>query len=49
MKWLRLLFLYSFFMGAIDHAPRIILQASTGTGAIVPVSWQALLMALISV
>jgi hypothetical protein len=30
------------FMGAINHAPRIILLAFTGAGAITPVSWQAL-------
>jgi hypothetical protein len=32
-----------FFTDAIEHAPRIILWAFTGTNAIVPVSWQALL------
>jgi hypothetical protein len=31
-----------FFTGAIDHAPRLILQTFTGAGAISPVSWQAL-------
>jgi hypothetical protein len=30
------------FTGAIDHAPWIILRVFTGTGTIVPVSWQAL-------
>jgi hypothetical protein len=32
----------AFFFGAIAHTPRIILWAFTGTGAIAPVSWQAL-------
>jgi hypothetical protein len=33
-------------MGAIDHAPEIILRAFTGTGVITSISWQALYYAI---